>query len=183
MFNIRHRMKALRQHTQALRRPLTARPRTVREVCLGILGCLLVLGVPCLRAWAVAQWTQPNYSVTITSRLTKADDTQYSSAVMRLDHDEPVTIHVSAASSGSEVLRSSTNDTLTTSYKLTGLSLSNPDDGWVPSATFVSPARSYGVQSIGPFSEITIWAQAQTAAGRANDSGSYEASMVLTASW
>ena len=183
MFDTRNPRKALRQHTQALRRPSTSRPRTVREVCLGVLGCLLVLGVPCLRAWAVAQWTQPGYSVTIASPLTKADDTQSGSAVMTLDHDGPVTIQVSAASSGSEVLRSSTSDTLTTSYKLAGPSLSNPDAEWVPSATFVSPATSYGVQSMGPSSEITIWVRAQTAAGRANDSGSYEASLVLTASW
>jgi len=94
-----------------------------------------------------------------------------------------VTIHVSAASSGSEVLRSSTSDTLTTRDKLAGPSLTNPDTEWVPSATFVSPATSYGVLGIGPSSEITIWARAQTAATRANDSGSYEASLVLTASW
>jgi len=182
MFDTRNPMKALRQRTQALRRPSTARPRTVREVCLGILGCLLVLGVPCLRAWAEAQRAQ-DYSVTIASPLTKADDTQSGSVVMTLDHDGPVTIHVSAASSGSEVLRSSTNDTLTTSYKLAGPSLSNPDAEWVPSATFILPATSYGVQSMGPSSEIIIRVRAQTAAGRANDTGKYEASLVLTASW
>jgi hypothetical protein len=183
MLDARNRGWIRRHHEQAPGLPPNGRSQTVREVCLGILGCLLILGVPCLHAWAAAEWTQPNYSVTIAAPLTKTGDVQSGSAVLTLNHDGPVTIQVAAASSGSEVLNSSTHDTLTTSYKLTGPALSNPDSEWVPSATFVSPATSYSIPGIGPASQLTLWARAQTAAARANDSGNYTASLVLTASW
>lgn len=183
MLDARNRGWIRRHHEQALGPPPNGRSQSVREVCLGILGCLLILGVPCLHAWAVAEWAQANYSVTIASPLIKAGDVQSGSAVLTLNHDGPVTIQASAASSGSEVLKSPTNDTLTTSYKLTGPALSNPDADWVPSATFIAPATSYSIPGIGPASQVTLWARAQTAAARANDSGSYTASVILTASW
>jgi hypothetical protein len=164
--------------------PTIGSNRTLRQAGLAALGCLLAVGVPCLSAWASAQWTQPTYSLTIASHLTGSGDAQSGSTVIALEYDGPVTIQASAASAGSEVLTSASHDTLTTSYKLTGAALGGTaDNDWVPSATFVSPAKSYSVEGTGPSSEITLSVRAQTAAGRANDAGGYTASVVLTASW
>jgi hypothetical protein len=99
---------------------------------------------------------------------------------MTLDYDTPCTITVSVAKAGDEVLASG-GDTLATSYKLAGAALQNGDGDWVDSSTFLT--RSYSVQGTGPFDEITIWVRAAASSGRANNAGTYSASVILTASW
>ena len=72
-------------------------------------------------------------------------------------------------------------DSLTTSYKLTGPSLRNPDADWVGSQAFVT--RTYEVQGDGPASDITLSVRAAATGNRANEAGAYSASVVLTVSW
>jgi len=128
-------------------------------------------------------WAQPEYSVTIATHLAHVNDAQSGSSVLTLNHDGGATIQASASASGSEALKSASSDTLITSYKLTGTALGGTADGdWVPSATFISPQKSYSVQGTGP-SEITIWVRAQAAPARANDAGPYTGSVTLTVTW
>jgi hypothetical protein len=141
----------------------------------------VLAGGVCLQA--TTGWQQPNYSATIATHFTGRGQSQTGSSVMVLNHDGAATIRVSAVSSGSEVLKSVSSDTLTTSYMLTGSALGASADGdWVASSTFADPGRSYSVQGTGP-SDITLSVRGASRSDRAVDAGTYNASLVVTVSW
>ena len=73
--------------------------------------------------------------------------------------------------------------TLTTSYMLTGVCLSNPDGAWVDSTTFRS--RVYHVTLAGPPLDTTLnlAIQGAAAAGTNPPPGNYTATFRLTATW
>ena len=127
-----------------------------------------------------ASWSGQPYTLAVPDHITGGRQARSGSLVMTLDYDTPCTITVSVATAGDEVLASA-GDTLVTSYKLAGAALQNGDGDWVDSSTFLT--RSYSVQGTGPFDEITIWVRAAASSGRANNAGTYSASVILTASW
>ena len=128
-----------------------------------------------------ASWPGQPYTLAVPDHITGAGKACSGSLVMTLDHDTPCTITVSVAKADDEILASA-GDTLATSYKLTGTALLNEGDGdWVDSSTFRT--REYIVSSTGPSDGITIWVRATASSGRANDAGTYSASIILTASW
>ena len=131
-----------------------------------------------------ATWSgQQPYTLAVPEHITGtgAEQARSGSLDMPLDHDTPCTITVSVAKAGDEVLASA-GDTLVTSYKLTGAALQNGGDGdWVDSSTFLT--RNYSVPETGPPDGITIWVRAAAGSGRANNAGTYSASVILTASW
>jgi len=127
-----------------------------------------------------ANWSgQQPYTLAVPEHITGARQAPIGSLEMTLDHDTPCTITVSVAKAGDEVLTSA-GDTLVTSYKLMGAALQNGGDGdWVDSSTFLT--RNYSVQGTDP--KIKIWVEAAAGSGRANNAGTYSASVILTASW
>jgi hypothetical protein len=127
-----------------------------------------------------ATWSGQPYTLAVPDHITGAGQARSGSLVMTLDHDTPCTITVSVAKAGDEVLASA-GDTLATSYKLTGAALQNGDAEWVDSSTFLT--RNYSVPETGPSDGITLWVRAAAGSGRANDAGTYSASVILTASW
>jgi len=127
-----------------------------------------------------ATWSGQPYTLAVPDHITGAGQTRSGSLVMTLDHDTPCTITVSVAKAGDEVLASA-GDVLVTSYKLTGAALLNGDEAWVDSSTFLT--RNYSVPETGPSDWITLWVRAAASSGRANDAGTYSASVILTASW
>jgi hypothetical protein len=127
-----------------------------------------------------ATWSGQPYTLAVPDDITGAGQARSGSLVMTLDHDTPCTITVSVAKAGDEVLASA-GDTLATSYKLTGAALQNGDAEWVDSSTFLT--RNYSVPETGPSDGITLWVRAAAGSGRANDAGTYSASVILTASW
>jgi hypothetical protein len=152
---------------------------TFRSVLLVVIVHVLCPG-HCLGATG---WAQPNYSLTITAHIAGSNVSQWDSTVMTLNHDGAATIQASVTTSGNEVLTSASSDTLATSYKLTGAALgATADSDWVASLTFISPAKSYSVEGVGP-SDITLWLRGTSSSGRANDAGDYTASVVLTVTW
>ena len=128
-----------------------------------------------------ANWSGQPYTLAVPDHITGAGQARSGSLVMTLDHDTPCTITLSVTKAGDEVLASA-GDTLATSYKLTGAALQNGGDGdWVDSSTFLT--RNYSVPETGPSDGITIWVRAAASSGRANNAGTYSASVILTASW
>jgi len=146
-----------------------------------LVGCLI--GFPLCR-WAPAAtgWAQGEYSVSIVAHFTGTSQTQSGSEVLTLNHDAAATIRASVQTSGDEVLTSFGSDVLTTSYKLTGADLGGSDGDWVSAAAFIAPEKSYTVEGGGP-SELTFWVQGISGADRANDTGIYTASIILTVTW
>ena len=148
-----------------------------------ILAAYVICCVACGWAAGATGWAQPEYTVTITTPFSGMSQTRSGSTVVTLNHDAAVTIQASVAAAGDEVLRSPGGDTLTTSYKLTGAALGgSADTNWVPSSTFISAQRSYGVEGTGP-SEITIRARSISASDRANEAATYTAFIILTVTW
>lgn len=146
----------------------------------------VVAVVSCL-AWGASRlamggagWPGQPYTLTVADHITGPGQARSGSSAMTLDHDVPCTITVSVAEAGDETLACA-GDALVTRYRLTGTALQNGDAEWVDSSTFLT--RSYSVQGTGPSDEITIWVQATAGSGRANDAGTYSASVILTASW
>ena len=144
------------------------------------LGCLLAVCIGHPAILADASWLDSPYSLEPDGHITSPGQTLDGSLTMTLAHDQPCQISVSVAQAGDEVL-SIDGDALTTSYKLTGPSVTNPDGHWVGSQTFVT--RTYGVDGYGPTSDITISVRAAAASDRANKAGEYSASIVLTVTW
>jgi hypothetical protein len=127
-----------------------------------------------------ANWSGQPYTLAVPDHITGAGQKHIGSLEMTLDHDTPCTITVSVAKAGDEVLASA-GDTLATSYKLTGTALQGGGDpAWVDSSKFLT--GNYSVAE-GEDPKITIWVQAAASSGRANDAGTYSASVILTASW
>ncbi len=156
-------------------RKRTSANLTLPAYLVGCVACGCVLGA--------TGWEQSEYTATITSHFGGTSQTRSGSTVLTLNHDFVVTIHASVPRAGDEVLASPTNDTLTTSYKLTGAALgSSADSDWVSSSAFISPGNLYTVEGTGP-SEITFWVRGISATGRANSAGTYTASIILTATW
>ncbi len=148
-----------------------------------ILACHLVSFIACAYALGATGWARPEYTATVSTHFSGASQAHSGSTVLVLNHDRAATIRVSVATAGDEVLTSVYNDTITTSYKLTGTALGGSADGdWVSSAAFISPAHSYSVEGVGP-SEITIWVRGICAADRSNDAGAYTGSVILTVTW
>ena len=144
---------------------------------------VVVSGLICAAAglaFGAASWSGQPYTLAVPDHITGAGQVRSGSLVMTLDHDTPCTITVSVAEAGEEVLASA-GDALVTNYKLTGAALQNGDAEWVDSSTFLT--RNYSVEGTGPFDEITIWVRAAASSGRANNAGTYSASVILTASW
>ncbi len=144
---------------------------------------LFCLGTACAGqslTFGGAGWPGQPYSLGITEHVTAPGQVRSGSVAMTLEHDAPCMISVSVGEAGDQMLTCN-GDTLTTSYKLTGASLQNPDTGWVGSQTFLT--RTYDVQGNGPTAEITIGVRAAASATRANQAGTYSASVVLTVSW
>ncbi len=135
-------------------------------------------------ALAITGWAQPEYSATLSPNITSVGQISSDSTALMLNHDGAATIQASTAQPGDEVLtHQTTSDTLVTSYKLTGAALgASSDTDWVSSSQFISPARSYSVEGIGP-SDITFHVRGEAASIRANDAGTYAASIVLTVMW
>lgn len=149
----------------------------------GILAAFIVGCVAHSAVFGALGWQYPPHTVTIATHFTGTSQAQSGSTVMTLKHPQPATIQASVATAGDEVLTCSTSDILATSYKLTGAALGGTaDTDWVASSAFISPARSYSIAGAGPL-EITIWVQGVSAANRANDAGTYTASVILTATW
>jgi hypothetical protein len=124
-----------------------------------------------------ASWYDQPYTLDVLDHITGIGQEPNGSLVMRLDHVTPCTIVVSVAT---ELI--SAGNTLATSYKLTGTDLENGGDGgWVDSSTFLN--RNYEVLGAGPSSDVTIWVRATASSDKANDAGTYSASVILTASW
>jgi len=142
------------------------------------------VGAACGSASAITGWAQPEYTATPAPHVTGLGQTCADSIILVLDHDGDAALQASAVQPGDEVLtHQDTGDTLTTSYKLTGAALgASSDTDWVAAAQFVLPARSYSVEGVGP-SDITFHVQGEAAAVRANDAGTYAASIVLTVTW
>lgn len=126
-----------------------------------------------------ANWSNQPYTLAVPDPITGAGQVRIGSLDMTLDHDTPCTITVSVAKAGDAVLTFA-GDTLATSYRLTGTALQGGGDpAWVDSSTFLT--GNYSVEGADP--KITIWVQAAASSGRANDAGTYSASVILTASW
>gem|GEM_PF-2245147 len=143
-----------------------------------LIGCAASAG-----ALAVTGWAQPNGSVGIAAHFTAMNQANSGQAVLMLNHDGPVTLQAAEAGAGDAVLTSPSSDILATAYKLTGAALgSSADADWVSASEFVHPSRSYAVEGAG-LSEITLSVRGASAAGRANDAGVYNASVILTVSW
>jgi len=135
-------------------------------------------------ALAVTGWAQPEYTATPSPHITGLGQTCTDAIVLVLNHDGAAAIQASAAGAGDEVLtHQTTGDTLATSYKLTGAALgASSDADWVAADQFISPARSYSVEGVGP-SDITFHVRGEAAPARANDAGTYTASIILTVTW
>ncbi len=143
----------------------------------------IVFGLICAAgglALGDASWSGQPYTLAISNHITGRGQVQSGSLAMTLNHDAPCTITVSVETAGDEALASA-NDTLVTSYKLTGTALQNADGDWVDSTTFLT--HSYNVLGAGPGDEITLWARAVAGTNRANNAGDYTASVILTTSW
>ena len=148
-----------------------------------VLAGLLLVFVGCVCLWAATGWQQSNYPVTIATHFTGRGQGLTGSTVMVLNHDGAATIRAAASSGGSEVLKSASNDSLTTSYMLTGAVLgATADTDWVSSSAFIDAGRSYSVQGTGP-SKITLSLRGVSRSDRAVDAGTYNASIILTVSW
>ncbi len=146
-----------------------------------LIACVACLCLACGVLLAGASWVGQPYSVTIANPITARNQSQSDSLTMTLEHDKVCDIDVSVAQAGDEVLRSSTDDTLTTDYMLTSSAIQGGGDAtWVPSSQFVG--GNYKVTGTGP-SDITIWVLATSAPDRANDAGTYSAQVILTATW
>lgn len=142
------------------------------------------VGATCGSASAITGWVQPEYAATPSPHITGLGQTCTDTIILVLDHDGDAAIHASAVQPGDEVLtHETTGDTLATSYKLTGAVLgASSDTDWVAAAQFILPARSYSVEGVGP-SDISFHVQGEATAVRANDAGTYTASIVLTVTW
>lgn len=152
---------------------------------LAVLAAAAVaVGAVCGSASAITGWAQPEYTATPAPHITGLGQACTDAIILVLDHDGVAAIQASAIQPGDEVLtHETTGDTLATSYKLTGAALgASSDTDWVASAQFILPARSYSVEGVGP-SDITFHVQGEAAAVRANDAGTYTASIVLTVTW
>ena len=125
-----------------------------------------------------ASWEDDPYSLTIPTHFTGVGQVRSGSVGMTLDHRAPCTVQVSVANGGDEVLTCS-GDTLLTQYKLTGLMLEGGGDAtWVDSSTFRT--KVYTIVGDGKGVVMTLWVQATSASARANNAGTYSASVILT---
>ena len=131
-------------------------------------------------------WTAPNYNLEIGTHFTQVGPQHAGSVVVTLGHTEDVTLNVSANAAGKEVFACEapgSGDTLLTRYKLTGADLAAPDAEWVSSSDFILPSRTYLVPYTDGVSQITLEAQCTASDNRAQDQGSYTASLIITATW
>ncbi|HUU91852.1 MAG TPA: hypothetical protein VM238_11675 [Phycisphaerae bacterium] len=142
------------------------------------------VGAACGSASAITGWAETEYTATASPHITGLGQTCTDAIILVLDHDGDAAIQASTVQPGDEFLtHQTTGDTLATSYKLTGAALgASSDADWVAAAQFILPARSYSVQGVGP-SDITFHVQGEAAPTRANDAGTYTASIVLTVTW
>ncbi len=152
----------------------------LRKNIIQALGCLLAVCSGHSTTLADASWQDAPYSFETDGHITFPGQVRDGTLEMTLAHDQPCRVSVSVAQAGDEVL-SIDGDALTTSYKLTGPSVLNPDEHWVGSQTFIS--RTYDVDGHGPTSDITLSVRVAAAGDRANNAGEYSASIVLTVSW
>ena len=138
-------------------------------------------------AFAAAAWTSESYNLEILTHFTQVGQQLPGSAALTLEHTEGVTLTISAAGEGKEVLTCQTagsGDTLLTKYKLTGADLGGAADStWVSSSDFINPSRSYSLPYTDGVSEVTLEVQGTAADNRANDAGTYTASLIVTATW
>jgi hypothetical protein len=134
----------------------------------------------CGLAFGAASWSGQPYALIVGNHITGPAQAPTGLLAMTLDHDGPCTIGVSVDHAGNEVLNCS-GETLVTGYKLTGAALQNGDADWVSSSAFLT--RNYDVQGNGPSDPITLWVRAAGASSRANNAGTYSASVILTVSW
>ena len=152
------------------------------------LAALWAAGFTVCLAWGsalgVTGWAQPEYTAALSPNITGTGQACTDSPVMMLNHDGAATIQASVVQAGDEVLtHDTTADTLVTSYKLTGAALgASADADWVSSTDFIAPARSYNVEGSG-LSEITFHVRGEAAPLRANDAGTYSASIIVTVLW
>ncbi len=145
-----------------------------------------VVSLTSTRSCGVDGWVSPTYNLDIATHFTQVGQQQGGSVVMTLVHSVDVTLNASAEGANTEVFVCQTGgstDTLVTKYKFTGADLSAPDATWVTSTDFINPGRSYQVPYTDGVSEITLQTQCTSDAGRAQDAGSYTASLRITATW
>ena len=143
-------------------------------------GLICAAGGLALGDLPIGRWVGEPYTLAVPTHITGAGQAHSGSLVLTLEHNRHCTITVSVANAGDEVLTFA-GDTLATSYKLTGAGLVNGDADWVASSTFLT--RNYDLRTVGPSDQITIWVQAAASSSRANNAGTYSASVILTASW
>jgi hypothetical protein len=147
------------------------------QVAAAVLAVCWIAGI----SFGAASWQGEPYSVAIATHITSVGQTPVSGSTnLSLQHDAPCDILVSVSAGGNEVLTLG-GRTLTTSYKLQGAAVSNPDADWVSSAVFLT--QTYHVLGVGPLDTLTLSVLATPPANRAPDAGVYSASVILTATW
>ena len=120
-----------------------------------------------------------------SAHITSAKDTTGITATkaMTLYYNVSVNIVPSDATNDG-VLTSSASDTLTTSYKLTGDDMTNPDSSWVTSGDFTG--KSYAQTHTAGDGDCVITVNVKAAAGASGpgacpDAGDYSTTITLTA--
>jgi hypothetical protein len=145
----------------------------------GAAAILCALSLLTWPAFGVTHFSAPNYNLTMSSHIVASGQTCSGSTVLTLTHDSPCTLAISVARLGDEILSNGT-ETLTTSYKITGGTLLNPDPDWVDSNSFLSHIYTFPGTGI---DDITIWAQGTAPPHTAADAGDYTGALILTVSW
>lgn len=120
-----------------------------------------------------------------SAHITSAKDTTGITATkaMTLYYNVNVNI-VPSDATNSGVLTSGASGTLTTTYKLTGADMTNPDSSWVASGTFIGKSYAQTHTAGDGDCVITVNVKAATGAsgpGACPDAGNYSTTITLTA--
>jgi hypothetical protein len=150
--------------------PWTGLKRVPAAVMLAALFC-------CARAGGQTQWQNRPYSFTVSGPIQHVGETCTGTSALTLSHDGACTLSVSVTQAGDEVLTQRPGGpTLTTSYKLTGIT--DGDADYLSSGAFL--LRMYSVPGPAGVENLTLWVRAETPPDQVPEAGDYTATIILT---
>lgn len=126
------------------------------------------------------EWVELNYALTIENEFNSTHQTEEGSIDLTLHHNVAVNLSIDEVETDSRLLTSSTEDTLTTSYKLSGNNLTPSDTEYKSADDFI--VSTYQVAKPGTdYSTMTFYCQGESHPVRANDKGTYTSKIRITA--